>query len=200
MISIETPIQKIAITSHPVHPLIAHRWSPRAFEDRPIGQDEINSLIEAARWAPSSVNEQPWRFIYAHRGENAFDLILSTFSDSNKVWAASAPLLILTLVKKTHSMNGNPNRSAHHDLGLAVANLSLQATHLGIGVHQIGGFSPAKAKESFNIPDDYEVVTGLVLGYFGSPDRLPDHLRERELAPRKRKELHEIAFHGAFNT
>ncbi len=199
MISLETPMQKIAITSHPIHDLIARRWSPRAFEDRLIDQDEINSLIEAARWSPSAVNEQPWRFIYAHRGEHAFDLILNTFTDSNKVWAASAPLLMLTLVKKTYS-NGNPNRSAHHDVGLAVANLSLQATHLRIGVHQIGGFSPAKAAESFNIPSDYEVVTGLVLGYFGSPDSLPDHLRERELATRKRKELHEIAFHGAFRS
>lgn len=190
------PIEKQAVTSVPIHELLADRWSPRAFENRFIDNQELKSLLEAARWAPSSMNEQPWRFLYAHRGEQAFDLILETFAESNKSWAQHAAMLMLTLVKQSYTANGQPNRSAHYDLGLAVANLSIQATHLGIGVHQIGGFSSEKARQLFDVPEDYEVVTGLVLGYFGSPESLPPTLMQRELAPRRRKELNEISFHA----
>jgi nitroreductase len=109
-------ISKQATTSVPIHELLADRWSPRAFEDKSIDDHTLKSLLEAARWAPSAMNEQPWRFLYAHRGEVAFDQILETFAESNKIWAKHAAALMLTLVKRTYSASGQPNRSAHYDL------------------------------------------------------------------------------------
>jgi nitroreductase len=189
-------IEKQAVTSVPIHQVLADRWSPRAFEKKSIDDLTLRSLLEAARWAPSAMNEQPWRFLYAHRGEPAFDQILETFAESNKIWAQNAATLMITLAKRSYTVSGQHNRSAQYDLGQAVAHLSVQATHLGIGVHQIGGFYPEKARQLFEVSEDYEVVTGLVLGYFGSPDSLPPPLQQRELAPRKRKELQEISFHA----
>ncbi|MFT6867550.1 MAG: nitroreductase [Cyclobacteriaceae bacterium] len=185
-------------TRNKVHELIAHRWSPRAFKTDMIPDEELFSLFEAARWAASSMNEQPWRFIYARKGEGAYDKIVASLMDGNKPWAKEASVLIATVVKTTFARNNNPNGSAIHDLGLAVGNMSLQATSLGIGVHQIGGFHRDMIREQFDLPTDYAPVTVLALGYFGDADQLPDGLRERERAIRTRKPLEEIAFHGTF--
>ncbi len=181
-----------------VHELIKKRWSPRAFKSEMISDHELFSMLEAARWAASSMNEQPWRFIYARKGEAAHDQIVSALMDGNKSWAKDAPVLIATVIKTTLTRNNNPNGAAAHDLGLAIGNLSLQATSLGIGVHQMGGFHRDIIREQFDLPEDYAPVTVLALGYFGDADQLPEGLRERELAVRTRKPLEEIAFNGTF--
>jgi nitroreductase len=137
MIKFQKPRQA---TAFDIHPLIADRYSPRAFSDSPITEQELGSLFEAARWAPSSINEQPWRFIYARKGENAFAEMVNGLSDGNKPWAKNAPVLLIALVKNEFS-RGGVNIAASHDLGLAVGNMSLQAQHLNIGIHQMGGIS-----------------------------------------------------------
>lgn len=184
---------------YPVHPLILNRWSPRAFRTERISDDQLNTLFEAARWAPSSMNEQPWRFIYAYKGEKEFELILESLMEGNRVWAKNAPVLMITVIKEKFSKNDKPNKSAAHDLGLAVGNLSIQATELGIGLHQMAGFSAEKAKQLLDIPEGYSAFTAIALGFYGSPEQLTGTLKERELATRKRKEISEFTFHGKFS-
>lgn len=191
-------LNKKAKTQYIVNDLITNRWSPRAFKDEAIPDESLFTLLEAASWAASSMNEQPWRFIYARKGEEAFGKIASALMDGNK-WATEAPVLIATVIKKTFVRNGKPNSSAKHDLGLAIGNLSIQATDLGIGLHQMGGFTPNLISEQFELTDDFEPITIIALGYFGNPENLSDQLKERELAERTRKSLSEIAFHGTFN-
>lgn len=190
-------INKEAKVSYPILDVIANRWSPRAFDDRIVEDKVLMSLFEAARWAPSSMNEQPWRFIYTHKGTSTHAKIVETLMEGNKHWARNAPVLLLTLVKKTHS-NGSTNGAALHDLGLAMGNLSIQATNEGIGLHQMGGFSAEKAVELFTIPEEYSAVTAVALGYFGDPDQLPDGLKERELSERKRLPLASIVYKDQF--
>ena len=178
---------------HPVHELIQIRWSPRAFSSKPIEQKIMLTLFEAARWAASAMNEQPWRFIYATRDQaERYNKLFSCLAEGNKVWAGNAPALILTMVK-THFENSNePNRWAFHDLGLAIGNLTTQASALDLYIHSMAGFSLQKAKELFLISSQYEPVTMIAVGYLGNPDTLPDQLRQREIAIRKRKSLNEI--------
>ncbi len=197
MVSIDTiPDKKGSDPQHPVHDLIIKRWSPRAFDPKAITDEELNQLFEAMRWAPSSMNAQPWRMLYARKGEDAFDKIHESLMEGNKSWAINAPVLMLAMIKKTLN-DGSPNASARHDLGLAMGNLLVQATSMGIGVHQMGGFSKEKASELFQLPEDYAPNTVVALGYFGNPDSLPDRLRERELNPRSRNKVEEFVFHGS---
>ncbi len=189
--TVETP-QRVA-----VHELIRERWSPRAFADRPVADEVLRSLLEAARWAPSSLNEQPWSFIVAPRGDGpAYERLLSTLAEGNARWARRAPVLILSVAKQNFDRNGNPNRHAFHDLGLAVANLVFQATALGLGVHQMAGFDAEKARGLFEIPPGHEPCAVIALGYLGTPESLPEPLRARERAPRRRKPLEEFVFRG----
>ena len=189
------PVKAGSNPDYPVNDLIIKRWSPRAFSEKKISKDSLQSLLEAMRWAPSSMNAQPWRIIYAFNGDESFNKISDTLMDSNKIWAPKAPVLLLALVKKTLP-NGSENASAKHDLGLAVGNLLTQATSLGIGVHQMGGFSKDQAINALEIPDDYEPNTVIALGYFGEVDNLPDKLRDREKSSRTRNKVEEFAFHG----
>lgn len=188
---------KKADTDHDILNILRERYSPRAFDDRVVEDDVMMRLFEAMRWAPSSMNEQPWRIIYAHKGEEAHSKIVDTLMPGNKPWAENAPVLMITLVSK-YFQNGMANKSAPHDLGLAIGNLTVQATHEGLGLHQMGGFSPEKARESFQIPDEFEVVTAIAVGYFGDPDKLPEGLRQREYGARTRKKIDEFAFHQKF--
>lgn len=190
-------MNKKADTQNPIHDLLAERWSPRAFQQRDIPQTEINSLFEAARWAPSSMNEQPWRFIYAKKGEPAFDKIVDTLMEGN-MWAKEAPLLLVTIIKKNFARNGKSNRVALHDLGLALGNVSLQAQHLGIALHHMGGIFPDKISEAFDLPEDAAPQTVIALGYYGEPEQLNDELKQRELAERKRNPITDFAFHGGY--
>ncbi len=191
--------RKTAITTHKILDTIKNRWSPRAFDNRPISDEELNQLFEAMRWAPSSMNEQPWRIIYARKGEAAYDEIVKALMPGNQVWAKDAPVLMVTLVSKYFSRNMTINKSAQHDLGLAIGNLGIQATALDIGLHQMGGFNPAHIKNTFNINDDFDIVTCIALGYFGDPDSLDEHLKQRELAERNRKPIENFVNHGEFS-
>ena len=188
-------MDKSARPQHPIHPLIAGRWSPRAFDPRPVPAPSLRSLLEAARWAASSFNEQPWRFIVARREDTAeFAKLLECLVEGNRVWARDAGVLVLTVVKGTFTHNDKPNRVAEHDLGLAVAALTLQAQHLGLYVHQMAGVNLARAREAYAIPVGYDPLTAVAIGWLGNAAGLPDDLREEELEPRERKPQDEFVF------
>lgn len=177
-------------------PELRERWSPRAFSDKPVSSEQLQTLFEAARWAPSSMNEQPWRFIYASKSDDqqAYDKLFECLMEGNQIWAKHAPVLFVSVAKSDYEQSGKPNKHAWHDVGLATGNLLAQATTIGLHVHLMGGFHASKAKELLHIPAGFEPVAMGALGYIGEPDMLPEHLKERELAPRKRKPLKDIAF------
>lgn len=192
-------LKKDATTDYPVHELIRRRWSPRAFASSPVAAETLGSLLEAARWAPSAMNEQPWSFIVARQDQpQEFARLLACLVPGNQSWARQAPVLMIALARRRFDRNDKPNRHAWHDVGLAVGQLTLQATALGLVVHQMGGIDGDKIRESYAVPDSHEPVTGIAIGYPGDPDALPDNLRERELAPRQRKPLAEIVLAGTW--
>ena len=189
--------EKRASTDYPISELIAERWSPYAFDNRLVPDADLRSLFEAARWAPSSYNEQPWNYIVATRDNSEqFQRLLSCLVDANQVWAKAAPVLALGVVSLRFARNAKDNRAAVHDLGLASGNLVLEATARGLFVHQMIGILPDRAREIYEIPEGYEAWTGLAIGYRGDPTSLPDPLREREQTPRQRKPLNEFVFNG----
>ena len=189
--------EKKASTDYPIHEFLAERWSPYAFEDRPVSEADLRSLFEAARWAPSSYNEQPWNYIVATKDDpEQFQRLLSCLVDGNQVWAKAAPVLALGVVSLRFARNAKDNRAAVHDLGLAAGNLLLEATARGLFVHQMIGILPDQAREVYGIPEAFEAWTGLAIGYKGDPTSLPDQLGERDLAPRQRKPLREFVFSG----
>lgn len=194
------PLRKPAATEAELHELIRDRWSPRAFSDQAVPAPAIRSFLEAARWAPSSMNAQPWSFIVAGRVSEpeAHERVLATLAPANAAWARRAPLLVIAVARLNHA-NGAPNRHALYDTGQAVAQLTMQATADGLSVHQMGGFSVAAATERFRIPDGYEPVAVLAIGYRDDPGVLAPELRERELAPRSRKPLREFVHAGEWN-
>ena len=192
---------KQATPAHPVHDLIARRWSPYAFADRPVSDADLRSLFESARWAASSYNEQPWRYIVATQADPvAFDRLLSCLVEGNRAWAKAAPVLALGCVGLNFILNGKPNAAAEHDLGLASASLTFEATARGLDVHQMIGILPERAREVYRIPDGFRPLTGLAIGYAADPDTLPEKLRERDLAPRARRPLAEFIFGGEWST
>jgi nitroreductase len=179
-----------APTEHPVHDLIKHRWSPRAFSGQPVPPEILRSLFEAARWAPSSSNEQPWAFIVTTSDDKENHAkMLSTLVEFNQGWAKHAPVLVIAVSEMAFAKNGKPNRNAFYDTGAAVADLSMEATSRGLFVHQMAGFDPHKAIELLEIPSGWEPIAAFTIGYPGNPDSLPDTLRQRELGPRERKPL-----------
>lgn len=183
-------------TDHPVHELISGRWSPYGLDPRPVSRADLASLFEAARWAPSSYNEPPWRFIVATREDSdEFERIASCLVDANRTWARSASALVLAATALRFARGGKPNHHARHDLGLASAQLTVEATARGLVVHQMAGILPDRAREIFGVPEEFEVVTALAVGH-PVPDatELPDALRERDQAPRRRRPLTETVF------
>jgi nitroreductase len=188
-------VPKQAATDHPIHSLIAERWSPYAFAEKPVPVTELQSLFEAARWAPSSYNEQPWRYIVATQQEAAeFERLLACLVEGNQAWARNAPVLALGCTSLRFALNGKPNAAAIHDLGIASATLTFEATARGLHVHQMIGILPDKARSTYAVPDDFQPLTGLAIGYAAPADTLPEKLRERDLAPRVRKPLREFVF------
>ena len=183
----------------PVHPVLNERFSPRAFSDRAITDAELELVLEAARWAPSSMNEQPWRFLVTRKGGDGHAELLAALNPSNQVWADKAPVLILNLVHRTLSRNGQENYHARHDLGLATAQLTAQATALGMGLHILGGFNAEMVRTAFEIPDTYDLVSVIALGFPGDPESLPEHLQQRELQHSPRRPLSELVHYGRFN-
>ncbi|MDQ3884208.1 MAG: nitroreductase family protein [Thermoproteota archaeon] len=187
-------VAKNAETDHPVSELIAKRWSARAFSTRPVEKSKLLSILEAARWAPSSRNEQPWRYIvFTNDNPEMLRKAQSVLKEIND-YAKRAPILICAITKKTYSENGSLNRLHFHDLGAANENMFLEAFHQGLIMHEMGGFDVEKAREIFDVPEDYEVGIMIAIGYQDTYHVLPDRLREKAFAPRLRKPLSEIAF------
>jgi nitroreductase len=192
---------KKAKTDHPIHEFLAARWSPYAFADRPVAVADLRSLFEAARWAASSYNEQPWSYILATKENQAeFPKLLSCLVEGNQAWAKDVPVLALGVVSLRFKLNGKENKAAIHDLGLAAGNLCVEATARGLYVHQMIGILPDKAREVFAIPDGHEAWTGLAIGYAGDSAALPDALKARDLAERTRKPLAEFVFTGKWGS
>lgn len=188
---------KKANTEYNIHPLITNRWSPRAFlPDKEVSREQLLKLFDAARWAPSSFNEQPWRFIVGRKGEENYDKIFETLVEFNQQWTKNAPVLLLACGKRTFSKNGKDNRHYRYDTGAAMTTLAFQATADGLFIHQMAGFKPDKAREIFNIPEDYEAIAACAIGYKGDPDMLEDKNKESETTERSRKSLEEIVFEG----
>jgi nitroreductase len=189
--------QKHATPAHTIHELLVKRWSPYAYAGREVLPAEVRSLFEAARWAASSYNEQPWRYIVATKSNpGEFERLLSCLVQGNQDWAKDAPVLALGCAVLHFSRNDKPNPAAIHDLGLASANLTLEATARGLVVHQMIGILPERARELYRIPAGVEPKTGLAIGYAADPNTLPEKYRERDLAPRARKSLTELVFGG----
>jgi len=186
---------KHAQPDYPIHELLTTRWSPYVFDDRPIAEADLLSLFEAARWAASSYNEQPWHFIVATKGNpDGFASMLSCLVEPNQAWAQQVPFLALGIVSTDFRRTGEPNPVAIHDLGLAAATLTLEATARGISVHQMSGILPDKAKEIYAIPDGYRAVTALAIGYAGDASKAPEQLGDRDRNPRVRRPQEEFLF------
>jgi nitroreductase len=192
-------MDKTARTQAPIHELIRQRWSPRAFSSQPVEPDKLLSLFEAARWAASSSNEQPWAFLVATQEDpKSYAEVLGVLVESNRDWAKKAPILILTLAHTQFEKDGRPNRHAFYDLGQAAENLSLQSTALGLVAHQMAGFDVEAARQRFAVPAGWEPVSVIALGYPGSLDSLAEKLQQRETAARKRKPLDSFVFSGTW--
>ncbi len=178
---------------NPVHEIIANRTSKRAFSDKSVSDEDIGSLFEAARWAPSAFNEQPWMFVYVKKSDlENYNKFLPIINDFNTPWAKEADVLILGLAKKTFAKNGKPNSFAIHDLGMAQGNMQLQAEALGLNARQMGGIEPLKAKEILGFSDDFEAVSAIAVGYKGEVTTLPEMYQLEETATRNRKSLEEL--------
>lgn len=187
-------MEKPAQTQFPIHELLKKRWSPRAFDERPVEADTLLSLFEAARWAPSSNNGQPWRFLVAMKeNKTEYDRLFNCLVEANQKWAYRAPVLLLS-VAKLQFEDGSTNRHALHDTGMAAENLVIQATAFGLVAHQMAGFLIDRARMNCQIPEGYEPVVVMAIGYPGDPALLPDRLRAREAQPRVRKPLTELVY------
>lgn len=191
-----TTSDRSAPTSAEVLEPIRLRWSPRAFDARSIEPEKIRLLFEAARWAPSSYNEQPWRYIYALKEDGEDRAKLEALLVEGNAWAKSAPLLLISFASKMYKHNGKENRHALHDTGCASGFITLQAVQLGLVTHQMSGFRSDDANAELGVPDDFMPGSMMAVGYLGNPASLPEPLRERELAPRVRKEQAEFAMRG----
>jgi nitroreductase len=192
---------KQATSSHPIHELIAKRWSPYAFAERPVSDEDLHSLFEAARWAASSYNEQPWSYIVATKANTAeHERLVSCLVEGNQAWAKVAPVLAIGCTSLYFSRNNKPNAAAIHDLGLASATLTFEATARGLFVHQMIGILPDRARELYRIPEGVQPLTGLAIGYVADPNILPEAYRQRDLTPRQRKPVAEFVFGGQWGT
>ena len=190
-------MEKPAQTDHPIQEILKRRWSPRAFADRMVESEKLRSLFEAARWAPSSFNEQPWFFIVATKEKpEEHARLLSCLVEKNQQWARLAPVLMVSVAKLKFAKTGKPNRHAFHDVGLAMGNMLVEATALGLCVHQMAGLFPEKVREIYGVPEEFEPVAAIALGYAAEVEVLPDTFREQELGPRARKPIGSFVFQG----
>lgn len=193
-------LKKPADADHPIHDLIRARWSPRAFADKPVAKKTLLTVLEAARWAASSNNGQPWAFILATRSDVAeHQRLLECLLPGNQRWAKTAPILMLAFARMEWETEARPNRTAQHDLGLATATLTLQAEAEGLVVHQMAGIEIGKIRDTYDVPAVYEPVSAIAIGYQGEAEDLDDEtLRKREVAVRVRKTLPEFVFSRKF--
>ncbi len=184
-----------------IHTVISERWSPRAFDaDKPVEQEKLLSVLEAARWAPSCFGDEPWRFVVTNRfeDEDAWQQMFSILVPGNQTWAQRAPVLMLACADSVFRANGKPNRWTHYDVGQASISLCLQATALGLVTHQMGGFDVDKAREVLKIPEQFTPMAAIALGYQGDASALDEDLQSVELAERKRQPMSENFFSGVW--
>lgn len=187
-------MENIADTNSEIFALLKQRYSPRIFNKKPIDDSDLEQIFEAGRWAASSNNLQPWRFVYAEKGTEAYQLIYDCLSDFNKTWANNAPLLMLTAYKE-NTKEGKENFHALHDLGLCLGNITVQAQYLGVGLHHMAGVDWKKAQRLFNVPKGFHVTTAIAMGYYGGDlDELPKDLQDQEISPRKRNPVETFVF------
>jgi len=192
MITMEKRLKEV---SHPVHHLIQERWSPVVFSEKPVEPEKLRLLFEAARWAPSCYNEQPWSFVLGVEKQD-HDRILSCLVDANQEWAQHAPVLGISVTHLSFAKNDKPNRHAYHDVGLAMGLLILEAAKLGLVVHQMAGFRAVQAREELDIPDGYDPIAAFAIGYHGDPKSALEKLRKRDESPTPRKGQEEFVFGG----
>ena len=194
---------RTASTEVDLHPLLADRWSPRAFDRTPLEDSDVTALLEAARWAPSANNYQPWRFLLGRQGTEGADStykgIYDALAEFNQLWASAAPVLVAAVVEVEHE-DGSAREIAPYELGLAVSQLTVEAAARGLHVHQMGGFDAEQISAEFGVPPQYRTVVVLAVGRLGDPESLPAWAAERETAPRERKPLADIAFAGGWGT
>ena len=194
---------RTATTSVPLTTLLAERWSPRAFDGTAVASDDLAALLEAARWAPSANNYQPWRFVVGQTTTDGADAthkgIFDALAEFNQVWASAAPVLVAAITEVEHE-DGSVREIAPYDLGLAVSQLTIEAAARGLVVHQMGGFDTDQVSATFGVPSQYRTIVVLAIGRLGDPESLPAWAAERESAPRERKPLAEIAFADTFGT
>ncbi len=191
-------IYKEADNRFPINPLSKIRWSPRAFADRPVEKEKLQSIFEAARWSPSGGNQQPWRFIVGIKPDATWKKIFECLDDGNKEWGYLPPVLIITVGKVMLESGRAENGSFRYDTGQSAAHLTFEATSRGLFVHQMGGILPEQAIERFEIPEGYQPLTAIAIGYMGEPELLKGRNYEREFEKRTRKELSEFVFSGKF--
>jgi nitroreductase len=183
---------------HAIEPLIYRRWSPRAMTGEPISKEELLTLFEAARWAPSTYNEQEWRFIYAQRDTPQWPSLFGLLMEANQIWCQHAAMLVVILAHKVFAKNGQPNPVHLFDCGSAFENLALQGTAMGLVVHGMAGFDFERAHSELQVPDDYAIAAMFAVGRPGDPDKLPDKLRQMEV-PSSRRPVHESIQEGGYN-
>lgn len=188
---------KPATTDTPLLEVIADRWSPVLFDPTPLKPEQIASLFEAARWAPSSFNEQPWRYVYAGKSDEGREHLESLLAEGN-AWAKNAGLLILSFAKKAFARNDKPNRHYLHDTGAASFAMTLQATSMGLVSHQMAGFAVDTANTILGVPDDFEPGSMIAIGYAADPAGFPDDMQTRDKAPRSRNSRDSFAFPGKY--
>jgi len=192
-----TPVHKPAPTDHPIVELVADRWSPRAIDaQRPVEKEKLARLFEAARWAPSCFNEQPWRYLVLDGSDPEARRKAEDCLAEGNAWAKQAPVLLIGVAREAFTHNGKPNRHAAHDLGAASLAVALQASALGLVAHQMGGFDPARARSSCAIPEGYEPFTMIAIGYPGDVENLPAAAQKSETGPRSRRPQRDFVFFG----
>ena len=194
---LDSEVARARKPTYEVNPLILNRWSPRSFSGEELTDKELFTLFEAARWAPSSYNNQPWRFIYAKRNSKDWDALFNLLVDFNKQWCANASVLVVIISKKTFDYNGTPSVTQQFDTGAAWENLAIQATSQGLSTHGMQGFDYEKARKDLGVPDEYDVVAMAVIGKKGAKEKLSAELQQREV-PSDRKPLSEIVMEGKF--
>jgi len=194
-------LMKDAVTNVPIYELLARRWSPRAFDPtRPVSREQLKVLLEAGRWAPSCNGDEPWRYLIWDKGrdpagwQKAFDCL----NENNKKWVKNVPLLMLSCAGSTFEATGKPNRWTQHDTGAASVSMALQATAMGLIVHQMGGWDVDKARAAFAIPAEYTPMAMIAVGYQTGPEILDDETKAKEMRPRARKPIAERFFEGGW--
>jgi nitroreductase len=188
-------VNKTAETEFPILPVLAERWSPVAYSSRPVEEEKLKALFEAARWAPSCNNEQPWIFIVAPHGSERFASLADCLMEGN-AWAKNAGVLVLAVARMTFERNGQPNRFGMYDTGQAVANLLTQAVAEGLFVHQMAGYDAAKARAAMALPETQDPAAMMAIGYYGDRNSLPEKSKLREEAPRQRKPQSDFVIWG----